>query len=66
MRRQLAQQMDAMADAVVLRVRFPAGDPDALVDPFLLKNPRFGEYARNAIMQYGELEAVICTLRAQT
>jgi multidrug resistance protein MdtO len=62
MRSRLAQQIDAMAKAVVECVPFPACDPHSLVDPILVDNPRFGEYARNTVKQYCELEAVIRTL----
>jgi multidrug resistance protein MdtO len=62
MRSRLAQQIDAMAKAVVECVPFPACDPHSLVDPILVNNPRFGEYARNTVKQYGELEAVIRNL----
>jgi multidrug resistance protein MdtO len=65
MRRQFAQQIDAMADAVVRRIRFPAADSDSFGDSLLLQNPRFTEYARNAAKQYAELRAIICTLGTQ-
>ena len=66
MRREVAKQLDAMADAVVQRVPITAANLDALVDTCLRNSPRFGEYARNTVKQYRELFTVIGTLGVQT
>ncbi len=66
MRREVANQLDAMADAVVQRVPITKTNLDTLVDTCLRNSPRFGEYARNTVKQYGELFTVIETLSTQT
>jgi multidrug resistance protein MdtO len=62
MRRKLAGQLDAMADAVCDRKPFPAATAASLVDPSLLESPRYAEYTQNAVGQYGELQNIICGL----
>ncbi len=62
MRRKLAAQLDRMADAVCERKPCVAADAAALADSSLLENPRYGEYVRNAMAQYGELEKIVCGL----
>jgi multidrug resistance protein MdtO len=53
MRRKLAGQMDVMAEAA------------NLVDAALLEHPRYGEYARNAVGRYGELQTIVESLSSQ-
>jgi multidrug resistance protein MdtO len=62
MRRELAKQMEAMADAVVHGAHFETYNLESLVDECLRSNPRFEDYLRNTVKQVGELEAVVCTL----
>jgi hypothetical protein len=66
MRQELANQMHAIADAVVQRVPIATANLDALVDECLRKSPRFGEYTQNTIKQYGQLVAVVGTLGVET
>jgi multidrug resistance protein MdtO len=63
MRRRMAEGMDAMANAAVNKVEFAVIDRDSLVNPSLLKDPRYGEFAQNAVNRYQELELVVSHLR---
>jgi multidrug resistance protein MdtO len=56
MRHKLAETMDAMADAVEQKKTFVAPDPFQFVDPTLFANPRYKEYAQNALARFGELQ----------
>jgi multidrug resistance protein MdtO len=56
MRHKLAETMDAMADAVEHRKAFAAPDHSQFVDPSLFANPRYKEYAQNALARFSELQ----------
>jgi multidrug resistance protein MdtO len=63
MRRKMADGMDAMANAAINKTEFPVIDRDSLVDPSLLTHSRYGEFARNTVDRYQELELVVSSLR---
>jgi multidrug resistance protein MdtO len=63
MSRRMAEGMDAMANAAVNKTEISLIDRESLVNPSLLANPRFGEFARNAVDRYQELELEISRLR---
>jgi multidrug resistance protein MdtO len=63
MYRTMAEGMDAMANAAVNKTEITLIDRESLVNPSLLANPRFGEFARNAVDRYQELELEISRLR---
>ena len=65
MRRKMAEQLDAMAVAVVEKRAFPAKDATVLVDPDLLASPRYGEYAQLSLARYQDLREQVCTLSGQ-
>jgi multidrug resistance protein MdtO len=56
MRHELAATMDSMADAVAQAKPFAAPDPSQFVDPSLFTNPRYKEYAQNALARFRELQ----------
>ncbi len=62
MRSQMAEGMDAMEQATRKRKHFVRIDPASLADPSLLADPRYGEFARNAMDRYGELEIAVARL----
>jgi hypothetical protein len=62
MRNQLGDQIDGMAHAVVQQLRFPASTSNPPLNPDLLSDSRLGEYTRNTMNQYAELEAMVSTL----
>lgn len=62
-RNRMAEGMDTMAQATLNKTEFAVIDPVSLADPSLLGDPRYGEFARNAVQRYGELEAAVARLR---
>jgi multidrug resistance protein MdtO len=62
LRRKLAEHLNAMADAVVQKTTFPAEYSATLISPELLESPRYGEYARNTVARYEELQAYTAAL----
>jgi multidrug resistance protein MdtO len=63
MRRRMADGMDVMAKAVVNKTDFTMIDRGSLVDHSLLTNPLYGEFARNSVDRYQELELAVSHLR---
>jgi multidrug resistance protein MdtO len=63
MRRTMAEGMDAMANAAVNKTEITLIDRESLVNPSLLADPRFGEFARNSVARYQELELEVSLLR---
>jgi multidrug resistance protein MdtO len=62
MLRKLADHLDAMADAVA-ETKLPDIVPaTSLATPSLLTDPRYGEYTRNTIARYDELQAAISSM----
>jgi multidrug resistance protein MdtO len=61
MRRELANRIDAMAMAVVEKTPIPPANKP-IVDPSLLDNSRYGEYVRNSVARYEELQAAVSNL----
>ena len=57
LRRKLAEHLDAMADAVVKKTAFPTEYAATLTTPDLLEDQHYGEYARNTVARYEELQA---------
>jgi multidrug resistance protein MdtO len=65
LRRKLAEHLNAMADAVVQKTTFSSEYPATLISPDLLESPRYGEYARNTVARYEELQAFTSALNLQ-
>ena len=63
MRSKMAAGMQAMANATRTKTIFPILEPSVLVTPSLLADPRYGEFARNAVDRYHELELVVSRLK---
>jgi multidrug resistance protein MdtO len=63
MRRTMAEGMDAMANAAVNKTQFAVIDSDSLVNSSLLTHPLYGEFARNSVARYQELELAVSDLR---
>lgn len=51
-----------MANALINKVDFTFIDRASLVNTSLLTNPRYGDFARNAVDRYQELELVVSRL----
>ena len=65
MRSILADGMDAMAQSVIRKTDLATIDPAALIDRSMLTHPRYGEYARNAIARFDELQNFVVQLRSE-
>jgi multidrug resistance protein MdtO len=65
MRRQLAVEMDAMAESVTRKTPYRGPDAHAFVHPMLLDSQRYGDYTRNAVARADELQAIVAGLSAQ-
>jgi multidrug resistance protein MdtO len=65
MRRTLADGMDAMAISVTQKAPFPEIDPAASLDPALFTDPRYGEYTRNSVARFNELQTILADLRPE-
>ena len=63
MRSKMADGMDKMAKATLNKTEFVIIEPATLADPSLLADPVYGEFARNAVDRYCELEQVVARLR---
>jgi multidrug resistance protein MdtO len=62
LRHRLALTMDDMADAVEQTKAFVAPDPSQFVDSSLFANPRYKEYAQNALTRFRELQDYILNI----
>jgi len=57
MRRRLTESIDKLAEDVVKKTAPGLVPATILVAPAMLENPRYGEYSRNAIARFEELQA---------
>ncbi|HEX7159518.1 MAG TPA: FUSC family protein, partial [Edaphobacter sp.] len=65
LRSALADGMDAMAQSVNRRNGFASIQPEALIDNSLITHPRYGEYVRNSIARFDELQNYVSQLQTQ-
>jgi len=63
MRRTMADGMDAMAKAAVEKTEFAMIEPGSLADSSLLNDAHYGEFSRNTVDRFEELESVVSRLR---
>jgi multidrug resistance protein MdtO len=59
LRQDIAQQLEAMATAVVDSTPVSTASPALSPTPALLASPRFGEYAQNVVSRFGEVRNVM-------
>jgi multidrug resistance protein MdtO len=62
LRHKLAAGMEAMADAVEQTKAFVAPDPSQFIDSSLFANPRYKEYAQNALTRFRELQEYVLNI----
>jgi multidrug resistance protein MdtO len=62
MRRRLGERLDVLAEAVVRETALPAEDLESFVSPHLLESDHYGEYARNTIARYEDLQTLAARL----
>ncbi len=63
MRLGMADGLEAMASSVVQKTRFPEIEPVKMLDASLLASPRYGEYARNSIDRFRDLQSIVTDLQ---
>jgi hypothetical protein len=54
--------MDALSVAVARKLPAPVIDLASLADPELFEHPRYGDYTRNAVNRFGELQTTLAGL----
>jgi multidrug resistance protein MdtO len=65
MRHSMADGLEAMAGSVVQKTAFADNEPAQTLNPSLLASPRYGEYARNSVDRFRELQSLIVDLRTR-
>jgi multidrug resistance protein MdtO len=63
MRARMADGLEKMSVAVTHKKGFEEEFPSDVLDAKILGSPRYGEYARNSVDRYEELERIVETLR---
>jgi multidrug resistance protein MdtO len=63
MRKRMAEGLERMSVAVTERTEYEEEFPADVLDADILSSPRYGEYARNSVDRYEELERIVETLR---
>jgi len=72
LRREIAKQLDLLENTVVPELKDAAAQeeslsfthPSCFASAHILEHPRYGEYARNTIARYEELESVVAGMKA--
>jgi multidrug resistance protein MdtO len=62
MRRRLADHLNVMAEAIALKTGFPSEEAARFASPWLLNSEHNGEYARNTIARYEDLQNLAMAL----
>jgi len=62
LRQSIADRMDALSVAVARKLPAPVIDLASLADPELFEHPRYGDYTRNAVNRFGELQTTLAGL----
>jgi len=65
MRHEMADGLEAMAGSVVQKTKFANIEPTRILSPSLLASPRYGEYARNSVDRFRELQSLIADLQTR-
>jgi multidrug resistance protein MdtO len=65
MRHNMAAGLEAMADSVVHKTAFVDNEAAETLAPSLFASPRYGEYARNSVERFRELQRLIADLQSR-
>jgi multidrug resistance protein MdtO len=65
MRHSMAAGLEAMADSVVHKTVFVDNEAAETLAPSLFASPRYGEYARNSVERFRELQHLIADLQSR-
>jgi multidrug resistance protein MdtO len=66
MRRAFAAELNAMADVVANKAAYKPGLASGLSDGTILDHPRYGEYVRNTVNRFGELQGIVSSLNGES
>jgi multidrug resistance protein MdtO len=65
MRRAFAAELNTMADAVAQKATYKPALAGSFSDGTILDHPRYGEYVRNTINRFGELQGIVSSLNGE-
>jgi multidrug resistance protein MdtO len=66
MRRAFAAELNTMADAVAQKATYKPALASSFSDGTILDHPRYGEYVRNTVNRFGELQGIVSTLNGES
>jgi multidrug resistance protein MdtO len=66
MRRAFAGELNTMADVVAQKTNYKPALASSSSDGTILDHPRYGEYVRNTVNRFGELQAIVLSLNGES
>jgi multidrug resistance protein MdtO len=66
MRRAFASELNTMADVVAHKALYTPGLAGGFSDGNILDHPRYGEYVRNIVNRFAELQGIVLTLNGES
>jgi multidrug resistance protein MdtO len=66
MRRALAAELNTMADAVAQKATYKPALAGTVSDGTILDHPRYGEYVRNTVNRFVELQGIVSSLNGES
>jgi multidrug resistance protein MdtO len=66
MRRAFAAELNTMADVVAHKATYKPGLASGFSDGTILDHPRYGEYVRNTVNRFGELQGIVSSLNGES
>jgi multidrug resistance protein MdtO len=66
MRRAFAAELNTMADAVSRKATYKPALAGSFVDGSIFDHPRYGEYVRNTVNRFGELQEIVLSLNGES
>jgi multidrug resistance protein MdtO len=66
MRRAFAAELNTMADAVAQKATYKPALASSFSDGTILDHPRYGEYVRNTVNRFGELQGIVLSLTGES
>jgi multidrug resistance protein MdtO len=66
LRRAFAAELNAMADVVAQKTPYRPAFASSFPDVAILDHPRYGEYVRNTLSRFGELQGLVLSLNGES
>jgi multidrug resistance protein MdtO len=66
MRRAFAGELNTMADVLAQKTNYKPALASSSSDGTILDHPRYGEYVRNTVNRFGELQAIVLSLNGES